>query len=321
MSPLISLLVPVYNAANYLPAFVAALSRMDLTQCEVIFLIDGSSDDSEAVLRWQLCEKDCEGKEWHIIVSEENRGISISRQALLEAAKGRYVIYADPDDTMDADMLQTLLAITEQTQADMVWEDYFLQKDDGCLRVSQESSEEAESFLCQLLTGKVHGATWNKLFRKSFLEKHHVCFPQGRVNLCEDICFLVNFLAHRPKLAYSPTCHYRYRVVSSSATHRLSQASFESLARVRDYMVPYIQTGRERAAFALWQKGVRFTATFSSQVSSVFLKDFLPEFKGLNGLSTGRVMRILYWMAQYVSRPFSLVLYNVLNKMKSVLVK
>jgi glycosyltransferase involved in cell wall biosynthesis len=92
-SPLVSVLMPVYNAEQYLAEAIESIIKQTFTDFEFIIVNDGSSDGSLSILQ-EFAQKDAR---IHLI-SRENKGISCSRNQLLELAKGKYLAWMDSDD-------------------------------------------------------------------------------------------------------------------------------------------------------------------------------------------------------------------------------
>ena len=84
MSARVSVIVPVYNCAAFLPACIASLRAQTLRELEMIFVCDGSPDDSLSILR----AAQAEDARIRVIAFEHNRGVSAARNAALDAAQG-----------------------------------------------------------------------------------------------------------------------------------------------------------------------------------------------------------------------------------------
>ncbi|MBQ4609067.1 MAG: glycosyltransferase family 2 protein, partial [Clostridia bacterium] len=94
MSVKVSVIVPVYNCEAFLPVCIESLRAQTLESIEMIFICDGSPDDSISILR--AAEK--EDARIRVIEFKENRGVSAARNAGIEAARGEFVIFCDGDD-------------------------------------------------------------------------------------------------------------------------------------------------------------------------------------------------------------------------------
>ena len=104
-SALVSVVVPVFNAEEYLPRVIACFDTQMLRDFEVIFVDDGSSDASLDLLKDYASRR-----ENVVIIQQENRGAGASRNVGLERAKGDYVVFVDADDAFTPTFLDSVCA-------------------------------------------------------------------------------------------------------------------------------------------------------------------------------------------------------------------
>lgn len=283
----LSIIVPVYNAARYLPRFIECFT--DVEGAELIFVDDCSTDDSVKTIE-DYSDRLHSSLILHRLPA--NAGVSVARQAGLDLAQGEYVIFADPDDRVDPGMYDALLRAAEDSQADFVWEDFF----ENDVRRSQKFDGDAEELICAILGGRIHGATWNKLIRRSFIEASGARFCEDRLGLCEDVDFLCQLLVRKPKVRYVDGCHYHYIAVAGSATHGLSEKSFADLAKVGTRLARILTTPKTSATLLKWRKGNRFAVFVTKNVSRKFLRSYESDCRDLCGLKTNVVWKILFWV-------------------------
>ena len=108
---MVSILVPVYNAAPYLGECVASLTRQTYTDLQIVLINDGSTDNSMDVLK-ELSRNDGRIE----VYSQPNRGVATTRSHLLDKAKGDFVLFVDSDDWIELDTVQRL--VDEQARGD-----------------------------------------------------------------------------------------------------------------------------------------------------------------------------------------------------------
>lgn len=96
MAPLFSIVVPVYNTAEYIEQCVRSILLQDFTFFELILVDDGSTDGS-SILCDEFASKDARVK----VVHQENSGVSVARNRGLDVAIGRYVWFCDSDDWIE----------------------------------------------------------------------------------------------------------------------------------------------------------------------------------------------------------------------------
>ena len=114
--PKVSILIPVYNKAGYLPKCLASVLKQTLREIEIIAVNDASPDNAAEVLA-EYAAKDNRIK---IITHEKNGGILAARLSGIAAATGEYLIFLDADDYLDTDTARACYAKAKKTGADMI---------------------------------------------------------------------------------------------------------------------------------------------------------------------------------------------------------
>ena len=114
-SPLVSVLIPVYNVRDFLPACLDSVLGQSLRQIEAVCIDDGSTDGSEAILA-DYAKRD----DRVTLLREENSGLGTARNALIRAARGKYFVLLDSDDLLRPDALEMLFARAEADSLDQL---------------------------------------------------------------------------------------------------------------------------------------------------------------------------------------------------------
>lgn len=112
---MISIIVPVYNAAPYLPQCLDSLVNQTYRDIEIICVNDGSTDNSLDILK-AYAERDSR----ILVIHQENQGLSDARNKGLENARGEWVMFVDNDDWIDISTCQITLETVHAHQADVV---------------------------------------------------------------------------------------------------------------------------------------------------------------------------------------------------------
>ena len=120
-NPLVSIIVPVYNAQKGLSRCLESICSQTYQELEIIVLNDGSTDDSLAI-----CEQFRAKDSRLVVVDKENEGVSRTRNAGLALAQGDYIQFADSDDVLDPDYTQNLVQAALQHSADLVIAPYWM---------------------------------------------------------------------------------------------------------------------------------------------------------------------------------------------------
>ena len=104
-SPVISLIIPVYNKEKYLTKCLTSIEQQDIDkkELEVILVNDGSTDGSR-----KLCEEFAANKPYISLINKENGGVSSARNVGIAAARGKYIAFLDADDSLTQGSLKAL---------------------------------------------------------------------------------------------------------------------------------------------------------------------------------------------------------------------
>ena len=111
--PFISVIVPIYNTAQYLDKCINSIIHSDLAEIEVLLIDDGSTDESGVI-----ADKFAAADRRVRVVHKPNGGLFTSRNEGLRLAKGEYVAFVDSDDWITPDMLSSLYSKAKSSNAD-----------------------------------------------------------------------------------------------------------------------------------------------------------------------------------------------------------
>ncbi len=216
----ISLILPVYNVADYLHECLQSIidQTFDLS-IEALLVEDCSTDNSR-----QICSDfvDRYPDVFRLLTNEVNQGVSVARNLGLDNSRGDYFMFVDPDDVLPKEALQSLFGDATRKDADIVKGNntIFNQhgEHDARYNVSAEIMIKSDDVLTTLYEhSRVRGHPWGKLFNRRRLGD--VRFPVG-VRMAQDLyyCGEVFSLADSLFLIDKPV--YRYRNRDSGSTGR-----------------------------------------------------------------------------------------------------
>lgn len=301
--PRISLCVAMYNVAQYLPRFVESLAKQpNLEEMEFIFVNDASPDDSEAVLRSEMEKYPALKSQTRILTHSENQGISQTRQDGLDAARGTYMTWADPDDWVDPGMYQELANAADQAHADLVWEDFWFEQalSKGRTRRSQACGTTGEDLYCGCLcAGSPNGSLWKFLFRRDFLNAHKCQFLRGRISVGEDTSFLCNIFVKNPKACYIPKAHYHYRENPKSISFSTNASYFKDRYITESNICALARTDREQKAAKKLKQLLKSEVAFSERCYVPYreFSALYPEIRNLEDFECTRLRKVLFSVA------------------------
>lgn len=262
MDELISIIVPVYNAAKSLPRCVRSLTGQTYRNLEILLVNDGSKDDSLAVCR-SLAEQDDRIR----VIDKPNGGVSSARNAGLDAAAGKYIMFCDSDDWVEPDWCAAMVencAEDDLTICEIERTNALAQTGKPELEIRERKELlHAPLLMC---------AVWNKIYLRSVIESNHLRFPQ-QLSLGEDFAFVLSYVCaiggklryyHRELYHYDDSnedslsrkapsleqCDSFYRLITD-AMETLGAMDEESIA-VRDW---FVLTHFERLLVAVSRRG------------------------------------------------------------------
>ncbi|HLP04515.1 MAG TPA: glycosyltransferase [Paludibacter sp.] len=196
----LSIIIPVYNVAEYLPQCLDSVFMQDLTGCEVICINDGSTDNSRAILT-EYQKKFPE----LIIVDTQNGGLSAARNSGLKVAQGEYVYFLDSDDYLYPGVVSEMLRFAEGKKLEV-----------ACFNVLKNGKRpyfENDFKNEDILTGVEYckrffqnfgfyypAPVWMYLYKRIFLVNNNLYFSEGKLHEDEDFTPRVMFYANRVSL-------------------------------------------------------------------------------------------------------------------------
>lgn len=110
-----SVIVPVYNVEQYLRSCLESIVNQDFKDFELIIIDDGSCDGSSL-----MCDEYGSKYDFCRVIHQENGGLSSARNAGLNYATGKYVLFVDSDDYIETNTLRKFYEVTKQSNVDMV---------------------------------------------------------------------------------------------------------------------------------------------------------------------------------------------------------
>lgn len=219
-SPLLSVIVPVYNVEEYLPCCIDSILSQTFTDFELILVNDGSQDRSG-----EICDEYVQKDNRIVVIHQPNRGVSVARNRGLDIARGVYITFVDSDDQIGTKTTyeENIDIIAKNPQIDILQYPVFSISDKNEISKSNPSPMyvvgEREIFL-NWYTGKlIRGYVCDKIFRKSVFE--NIRFPEG-MQLAEDAFCIVDFVKAIKCLYISELGHYDYFYRENSATVQYS---------------------------------------------------------------------------------------------------
>ncbi len=213
--PEFSIIIPIYKVEKYLNKCVDSVLSQIFNNFELILVDDGSPDNCG-----NICD-DYESTDSRIkVVHKENGGLSSARNAGLDIAAGKYIIFIDSDDFWDDDnALEHIHANLTETDADILVfpakryyesEDkytYIITSDVDRTKIIDKNVNEAIRYMIE--NNIYRAAAWNKVIKKSIIDSHSMRFKNGY--LSEDMDWCGDLLLYAQRFDFYDNAFYAYR--------------------------------------------------------------------------------------------------------------
>lgn len=210
-NPLISVIVPVYNVAPFLPRCVESILTQDYTHLELILVDDGSTDTS-----WEICQKYSK-KETRVVARKQaNAGSSVARNTGLELAQGEFIAFVDSDDWIDRKMLKMMVSYALEHNLAVVECDYVRStslNQPPPPKFPDSFVETQEQAMERLIRDK-NFSVWRRIYRKDCINA--LRFIPGKIH--QDVFFSIDVINSVAKQGYIPKQLYIYNSENESVT-------------------------------------------------------------------------------------------------------
>lgn len=241
--PLVSVLVPIYNAEKYIERCARSIFEQAYENLEIIFVNDCTPDNSVGVLRKVLAEYPNRIAQTQIINQEKNLGLAGARLTGLKTSTGKYIQNIDSDDYIDKNMISDMVALAEQENADITICDFMYVYTNKKEHIYVNPPLDPLSCLECVLVGIVHSSVCNKLIRRDLFINNRIHQFVG-LDLREDFSVLYKLVYYCKRIAYLPKAYYYYRQNASSMVNNYNEKSGKSGLLLIDDLSHFIEKER-----------------------------------------------------------------------------
>ena len=223
-APLVSIIVPVYNAEKYLNRCVDSILSQAMTDFELLLIDDGSKDESGRICD-EYAAKDARVRVFH----KPNGGVSSARNLGLDNAKGKWITFVDADDRCSCNYLEHLLSKVDDDTDLIISYAVICDSTGEKAEVYPEYRVNATNFERLFVDSDMHwhSSPWAKLYRASIIYENSLRFNE-MMHIGEDADFLFSFMLITDKIYVSSDTDYYYTCdVSGSLTKRINTIDSE----------------------------------------------------------------------------------------------
>lgn len=225
-TPKVSVIIPAYNVDRFIGRAIESLQNQTLRDFELLVVDDGSTDRTGQVAD-KLAERDIRIE----VIHTKNQGAAAARNTALDRATGEFVHFVDADDWVEPEMLADLVAIAERDDLDLVIAGFYIETyygDEGQytselksqLTQTFASPQEFRACAWRLFDTNLLYTPWNKLFRRSYLERIHARF---KPTFWDDFPFVLDVIRDIERVGVTERAYYhfiRFRQESETARWR-----------------------------------------------------------------------------------------------------
>lgn len=228
-TPLVSVIIPAYNAQDYVAECVTSVTGQTLENIEILVVDDGSTDGTRAIVQ-DIADRDNRVA----LLTQANQYAGVARNNGMDHASGEYLYFLDADDFIEPDALEKLTGIAERTGVDIV--------------VARSNSHDADTHEESLIDYTIKdvptetvlphkdyagttfqsfiGWPWDKLFRASFIHEHNLRFQALRTT--NDAFFTFVALAVAGSIYCTDTVLFHHRTHNAASLEATRSKSWEN---------------------------------------------------------------------------------------------
>ena len=317
----VSLIIPVYNAENFLRVSINSLLDQTLRDIELVCVNDGSKDNSLKMLE-NFSKKDPRIK----IINQENQGCGAARNKALDNANGDYIYFFDPDDYLVPDALEKLYYNAISNNSDFVIFKIASFRDGEPINYDEPGFEfekifndvDFNNFTFNYRAIKRHVllssfAPWTKFYKKEFLDKYDDF--RFHINVAfDDVPFHVQSMLRAKRISYVPEFFYHYRLSNPNSVNNTA-SNAPDIFKIVDYVENFLKNenffDEFREDFIIF-KITQLSMYISSSRSEDYFKMVKSAIDEMNFLDTDAYVSV-------IKRSNALKRYNAIINSNSIM--
>lgn len=211
--PLVSVIIPVYNAEKYIRFTLESVKRQTFQRFEVLIIDDGSTDNSASICNQYVME-DNRFK----LIRKTNGGVSSARNLGIDQARGKYIYFMDSDDRVESTLLEVCLKPLEELNVDMVIFGMSFDIEKKGRVINHIIKTYSEKILCsenwknefiELYENNYISSMCNKIIKKELLDLYKIRYDEKITNY-EDLIFSISCINRCKNIQIISSCFYHY---------------------------------------------------------------------------------------------------------------
>ena len=280
MNDLISVIIPVYNVSKYLNKCLESICSQTYNNLEIITINDGSTDDSLSILKeWKKKDKRI------IVVDKKNGGLSSARNAGIEKATGKYIMFIDSDDFADKKLVESLYKnIIKYNKKISICNRYYYYED-GTKKLRFKDNDttinldQKQAFINLINFIDFDMSAWGKLYDINLF--NDIRFPEGK--LCEDYYIMYKLFDKSDGVVYSSSPLIYYLQQRKGSITKKNTINYDYIYACKNQMDFICENYTELSEYAKSSYCLSYFTVFNKVLinGGNIEKDFIKEMKNV----------------------------------------
>ncbi|SFN58489.1 Glycosyltransferase involved in cell wall bisynthesis [Pseudobutyrivibrio sp. UC1225] len=226
-----SVIIPVYNTEKYLKKCLCSVAQQSFRDYEIILVDDGSTDSSGEICDVFATEYEgvCQ------VIHKENGGLSSARNAGLDVAKGKWIVFVDSDDLISDIFFEQLEDAKSEYDAQMytynirridvdgnIGSKLIFAIENHGIRFSKDT--DLSDYICNVVSNYKEGwEACDRIYKKSIIDEYNIRFVDNKKVFAEDLCFTLEYMIHVRSIFKLCDMLYYYRITPGSLINQVAQ--------------------------------------------------------------------------------------------------
>ncbi|MDN5372942.1 MAG: hypothetical protein PWR19_1988 [Carnobacterium sp.] len=246
MENLVSIIIPIYNTADYLDKMIDSILNQTYQNIEVILIDDGSTDESlKKCLQYKIRDKRIK------VFNQANSGVSVARNRGIQESNGEFLFFFDGDDYVEQNiveiMLKNLTRDIDMVVCGITIHNHYLTNQESHRGIAEKektiSMENLAFNYWEYYELGVINSPCNKLFRKSIIDQYQLEFPEG-IKMGEDAYFNLSYFSHSRRIKILKDPLYHYFIYSGQSSKKINTDHYQMMVFNFEKIKSFIQQFR-----------------------------------------------------------------------------
>ena len=241
----VSIIMPVYNAENFLEKTIESIRLQTYQDFELIIINDGSTDNSLSI-----CQKYANKDQRIKLFTTHNQGICNARNLGLKMARGKYICFSDHDDILHKDLLKDNIYLMNKHNSQLIKfmrTEYILNNEK--LTATKKYNQNFKNYkdfnlkdsFFELLNNDLLTFVWDSIFLKDIIEKNKIFFDTNFIVGNEDIDFSIQYLKYCKSIIINNKAYYNhYARLGVSTSSKFSTAKIDTSIYLGEKLISFI---------------------------------------------------------------------------------